>query len=337
MKDFYQLKNNQSLNQEIKDINKIDIKNLYDLYKKEFINSCEFILIENQNDFLDNFYDKMNLIIKNEFGENIFEKNTSLYLTKKKCENDFVTDIYWPMRNSCSSGLQKASTKSNKNKDYLVNFRPHCIYDEIPLHTCGSKFIQIFEENDNLKKKVLYVVCTGCNKCYYSSCIKMNCHYCQINFYSEMINFQNNLFPATWKEYHCNSEDFLINEQMHCINCNHLLYIKNTKLYCKFCKEIYDPDSIIWTCKICNKEFKSEIKIYNPLEFKEIEMAIRDANLYKKISKPNYLPCNCVSKNEIDNYNFIHEKNGKCKGLLFYSYINNKEFLVCSLCNKIYE
>ena len=337
MKDFYQLKSNQSLNQEIKDINKIDLKNLYDLYKKEFINSSEFILVENQNDFLDNFYDKMNLIIKNEFGENIFEKNTSLYLTKKKCENDFVTDIYWPMRNSCSSGLQKASTKLNKNKDYLVNFRPHCIYDEIPLHTCGSKFIQIFEENDNLKKKVLYVVCTGCNKCYYSSCIKMNCHYCQINFYSEMINFPNNLFPATWKKYHCNNENFLINEQMHCINCNHLLYIKNTKLYCKDCKETYDTDSIIWTCKICNKEFKSEIKIYNPLEFKEIEMAKREANLYKKVSKPNYLPCNCVSKNEIDNYNFIHERNGKCKGLLFYSYINNKEFLVCSLCNKIYE
>ena len=86
MKDFYQLKNNQPLNQEIKDINKIDLKNLYDLYKKEFINSCEFILIENQNDFLDNFYDKMNLIIKNEFGENIFEKNTSLYLTKKNAK-----------------------------------------------------------------------------------------------------------------------------------------------------------------------------------------------------------------------------------------------------------
>ena len=34
MKDFYQLKNNQPLNQEIKDINKIDLKNLYDLYKK---------------------------------------------------------------------------------------------------------------------------------------------------------------------------------------------------------------------------------------------------------------------------------------------------------------
>ena len=337
MKDYFQLKNNQALTCEIKDKNNIDLKDLYELYKKEFINSCELILIENQNDFLDSFYDKMNLIIKNEFGENIFETNTSLYLSKKKCENDFVVDIYWPMRNLCSLGLKNYLSNLNKYKDYLVNFRPHCIYDQIPLHTCGSKFIQIFDDNENAKKKVLYVVCTGCNKCYFCSCIKMNCHYCQIDFYSEIIVFPNNLFPATWKEYHCNNENILVNEQMHCINCNKLLYIKNNKLFCKNCKEAFSPNSIIWTCKICNKDFKSEIKIYNPLEFKEIEIAKRDANLYKKLAKPNTLPCNCISKYEIDNYTFVHEQNGNCKGLLFYSYINNKEFLVCSLCNKIYE
>ena len=170
------------------------------------------------------------------------------------------------MRNSCSNSLQKFSTKLNKFKDYLVNFRPHCIYDQITLHTCGSKFIQIMNDDEKIKKNVLYVVCTGCNKCYYSNCIKMNCHYCQINFYSEIIFFPNNLFPATWKEYHCNNENILINEQMHCINCNHFLYIKNNnKLYCKNCKDVFDPMSVIWTCKEWDKKFKSEIKIYNPL------------------------------------------------------------------------
>ena len=338
MKDYVQLKDNQDFYEEIKDTNIIDIKELYELYKNEFINSCESILIENQNDFLDNFYDKMNLIIKNEYGEDIFEKNASLYLTKKQCENNFVTDTYWPMRSLCSKSLKKFSSKLNKFKDFLVNFRPHCIYDEVPLHTCGSKFIQIFEENgQNTKKKVLYVVCTGCNKCYYSNCIKMNCHYCQIDFYSEIINISNNLFSVTWKDYHCNNENILINEQMHCIICNNLLYIKNNKLFCKNCKEFFDPKTIIWTCKVCNKDFKSDIKIFNPLEFKEIELAKRDAILYKKVSKPNNLPCNCISRCEIDNYNFIHEQDGKCQGLMFYSYVNNKEFLVCSLCNKIYE
>ena len=338
MENNIQLKNNQKINKDLKNMNNIDIKELYDLYKNEFIISCESILIENQNDFLDNFYNKMNLIIKNNYGDNIFEKNTSLYLSKKQCENNFVTDIYWPMHNLCSSALKQYSEKLNKSKNILVNFRPHCIYDQVPLHTCGSKFIQIFDEKDETNKKnVLYVVCTSCNKCYYSNCIRMNCHYCQIDFYSEIINYQNNLFPATWKEYHCINENNLYNEEMHCIHCNKLLFIKNNKLFCKKCKEMFDPKIIIWTCIFCNQDFKSDIKIYNPLEFKEIEIAKRDAILYKKVVKPNYLPCNCISKYDIDNYNFVHEQNGQCKGLLYYSFINNKEFLVCSLCYKIYE
>ena len=338
MKDYIQLKDKQEVYKEINESNNKDINELYQLYKNEFINSCESILTENQNDFLDNFYDKMNLIIKNEYGENIFEQNTSLYLIKKQCENNFVIDIYWPMRNICSAALKNFAAKLNKSKDFLVNFRPHCIYDEVPLHTCGSKFIPIFDENNkNIKKKVLYVVCTGCNKCYYSNCIKMNCHYCQINFYSEIIYNINSLFTVTWKEYHCNDENILINEQMHCIICNNLLYIKNNKLFCKICKQFFDPKAIIWTCKICNKDFKSDIKIFNPFEFKEIELAKRDAILYQKVSKPNYLPCNCLNQSEINNYNFTHENNGKCKGLMLYSYINNKEYLLCSVCNKIYE
>ena len=52
---------------------------------------------------------------RNEYGENIFEQNTSLYLIKKQCENNFVTDIYWPMRNICSIALKNFATKSNKS------------------------------------------------------------------------------------------------------------------------------------------------------------------------------------------------------------------------------
>ena len=157
MENNIQLKNNQKINKDLKNMNNIDIKELYDLYKNEFIISCESILIENQNDFLDNFYNKMNLIIKNNYGDNIFEKNTSLYLSKKQCENNFVTDIYWPMHNLCSSALKQYSEKLNKSKNILVNFRPHCIYDQVPLHTCGSKFIQIFDEKDETNKKMYYM------------------------------------------------------------------------------------------------------------------------------------------------------------------------------------
>ena len=338
MDEYIQLKNKQVFIQELKDKTKIDIKDIYQLYKNEFINTCESILIENQYDFLDNFYNKMDLIIKNIYGENIFEIDESLYLTKKQCENNFVTEIYYPMYNLCSSALKKFFSKT-KFKNFLVNFRPHCIYDQVPLHSCGSKFIQIFDDNhnENNTNTILYVVCTGCSKCYYTNCIRMNCHYCQIDFYSEIVNYPNNLYPATWKNYHCNNDNTLINEQMHCIICKKTLFIKNNKLFCNNCQKFFDSDIIIWTCKICNKDFKSDIKIFNPLEFKEIELAKRDAFLYKKVSKPNYLPCNCICKNEIDKFDFVHELNGKCKGLLYYSYINEKEFLVCSCCKSIYD
>ena len=71
----------------------------------------------------------MNLIIKYEYGENI-----SLYLSKKQCENNFVTDIYWSMRNLCSSALKKYSEKLNISKNFLVNFRPYCIYHQVSLY-----------------------------------------------------------------------------------------------------------------------------------------------------------------------------------------------------------
>ena len=55
MENNIQLKNNQKINKDLKNMNNIDIKELYDLYKNEFIISCESILIENQNEFLDKY------------------------------------------------------------------------------------------------------------------------------------------------------------------------------------------------------------------------------------------------------------------------------------------
>ena len=315
------------------DLNESNINQIYLLYKEEFINCCENILIENQNDFLDRFYHKMDLIIKKDYGENIFDKIPSLYLAKKQCENKFITDIFWPMREFCLKAKNDISSHSQNIPKYLTNFRPHCLYDQVPLHTCGSKFIPVFDKNN----KIIYVICSGCDKCYYSNFIAMNCHYCQIDFYSEVININNNLFSATWKNYHCNNDQLLINEQMHCIMCNNLLFIRNNKLYCQICKEYFDPEDFVWTCKVCGTEFKSDIKIYNPYEFKEIELIKQNAFLYKKISKPNYLPCNCISNNNFNNVNFFHEPDGKCKGVMYYCFINNKEFLICSECKKIYE
>ena len=321
--------NNKSNKIVSKNPKKINLKSIYSLYKTNFIDNCELIIIEKQNNFLDKFFSKMKLIIKNEYDEDIFDKDKDLYEITKKCENDFISDIYWPMHDSCIHGYNKfKSLKNNNNGFYLSNFLSHCNYEQIALHSCGSKFILI-ESNTSSNS---YALCTGCKKCYFSSSIPIYCPFDRKKYYSKIINKEDkNLLPATWDEYHCKNP--IINEQMSCIECGDKFWLKNDKLYCKNCKLEVDPLLIIWTCVICKKEFKSKAKMYNPLEYKEIGNAIKEAKIYKKIVKPNELPCKCMKNSEIKNQNFYHKPNGKCKGVLYIGNLKKEEILICSLCN----
>ena len=251
------------------DKNKYDInsKQIYDIYKNEFIDECDSIIIEKQKDFLQKYFNKVHLIIKNEYGDDIFEEYSQNDIIKK-CEIDFTNEFYNPMYNSCLFGLRKYdSTKvHNITKEYLSNFLPHCSYDQVPLHTCGSKFIYINNVVKNQKfNSTGYVLCIGCHKCYYDSCIKMYCPYCQMKFYSHLIEKNtDNLYPATWKKYHC--DDYMNNEQMTCIKCEGNLFVKDDMLICKNCKLEVNPEVIIWTFIVCKQEFKSGVKMYNELE-----------------------------------------------------------------------
>ena len=129
------------------DKNKYDInsKQIYDIYKNEFIDECDSIIIEKQKDFLKKYFNKIHLIIKNEYVNDIFEENSQMNDIIKKCEIDFTNEVYNPMYNSCLFGLRKYNSTKVHNiaKEYLTNFLPHCSYDQVPLHTCGSKFIYI--------------------------------------------------------------------------------------------------------------------------------------------------------------------------------------------------
>ena len=325
--------NNKSNKTISKPSKKINFKSIYNLYKTNFIDNCELIILEKQNNFLDKFFNKMKLIIKNEYDEDIFDKDKTLYEITKKCENDFISDVYWPMHDSCLKGYEKF--KSSKNNNYfLSNFLSHCNYEQIALHSCGSKFIEIIN-NSNANEK-LYALCTGCKKCYFNSLIPVYCPFAQKNYFTKIINEEEkNLPPATWEEYHCKNPK--INEQMTCIECGDKFWIKKDKLFCKNCKLEVDPLLIIWTCTICKKEFKSNIKIYNPLENKEIDNSIKEAILYKKIVKPNDLPCKCIKNSEINNYDFCHKPNGQCKGILYFGNLKNEDILVCSQCNSYYK
>ena len=320
---------------------KISFNLIYDLYKSNFVDNCEFILLEKQNFFLENFFNKMKYIIKADFGEDIFEKNNSLYEMTKKCENDFIYEVYKPMFNMCNNEFEKFQknkkiNNSNNNISYLTNFLSHCNFEQIALHSCGAKLISINKDNNSNKNK--YIICSKCKKCYFSDCILAYCPFSQKEYYTKILNNNSitDLQPATWEEYHCKNP--IINEQMSCIKCGELLYIKKNKnLFCKNCKLNVDPLTIVWICKICNKEFKSKAKLYNPLEYKEEQNAIKNALIYKIIVKPNELPCECIKKNEIKNYNFYHYDNKRCPGVIYFGKLKNDEIVVCSECKCFYK
>ena len=171
----------------------------------------------------------------------------------------------------------------------------------------------------------------------------MLCCFCFSFYYSEIISEyikNDNCYLATWSRYHCKNMN---NEKMSCIKCGDDFWLKDNKLFCKKCNFEIEPNNIIWTCLICNSDFNSNAKIYNPLEFKEANLILKEALIYKKVAKPIEFPCKCIlNENQIDQINFFHRiKNNynkkECKGVLYYCEINNKKFIVCSLCLNIYS
>ena len=337
------------MNKQKKEIQRNKIENLfefntiYDIYKNEFIDCCENILIEEKNDLLKKFFYKMDLILKNIYTSDSNYNDTLFSEITKKCENNFILEIYTPMYNICSSSLNKfLSSKILNNKQisknggitnqYLTNFLPHCIKEKIAVHICGNKFMHISNNKTN------YIICIWCKKCYFGSLIYMYCSHCNKNFFSKIIENNKNLnneeilYPATWEKYHCN---IMKNEQMSCIKCGDKFWLKNNKLYCQKCKIEINPIDIFWTCNICKKDFKSKAKIYNPLEFKEIKLKIRDAFLFKKIVKPKILPCKCIKEEDIDKIDFYHNINKGCNGVMYYTKLGNKHLAVCSTCSEM--
>ena len=313
----------------------ISFEIIYDKYKNEFIDNCEEILIKKEEDYLNFFFSRMKIILQDYYTEDLIESNIELQNHIIKAEQKFKKKIYNKMYNLCfneykkySQNLSKKNNSKTKEFSYLTNYRSHCYYDQVAFHKCKGRFITVSEINSN--SKILYVICTNCKMCYYESSILMYCINCKKEFYSSIIpNINKFLPPATWEKYHCN---ILINEQMSCIKCGDKFWIKNSNLYCKKCKLVISPLDVIWTCLSCHKEFKSYAKIYNPLEFKLIKLAIKNAKINKRIIKPKELPCGCLNLEEINNTVFTHKINGKCNGILYYGEISGKGIIVCSSC-----
>ena len=331
MSSFRRCCNNKTFNNsQMPTVNKI----IEYVYSHNFIE----ILHKTNSDFIDNIESQIISMIKaNNLGNEL------------NCKSDLF--IYENQKPSLISKYESDYSllnfhyekfKSNpKEISYLTKYRKHCINsDATPIHKCSSKyntfgkFIEV-KDGNNIND-IKYVICTECYFCYEISCIKVYCSECKCDYFSSKLanNENENILPATWKEYHCNP--IIINEMMKCIKCQNILYLNllSKKLVClnKKCNFNSNPRSIIWKCKICKGDFRSLAKVYNPLEKQILEKEIWKVLLYKQLSFPKTKLC-CLKNEKNENIKFFHDK--LCKGELFKGNLKGNEIIVCNRCHAV--
>ena len=296
------------------------------LFDKEYTKKFPNILLYSKKLFLSQI--KKNTISS---LENIFTKKIKDKQFQTLIENSFkqIEELY-DSNNNILKDIWSNLSKNDGNQ-FLTKYIKHCFFDnEYANHNCqnNSKFILILN-----KDKIEFVICNICHKVYNSKCILCKCYYCEMEYYTEIINEENEsfLFPITWKKNHCNQ---LIKNKILCKKCNFpfLLNMKTGILNCSNnnCKFISEPKNIEWKCNICNNNYNSDVIIYNPLYEELIEKEINLALLIKKRAFPHKLSC-C----DLDVFltEFYHNKN--CNGILYLGNLNDDLIIVCEKCHYI--
>ena len=313
-----------------------DIKLIYNfLYEDNFSN----ILIQNKDSFFNYIEFNIKEIIRYHF-DNIYI-NTSFF---QQTINKYKKEIDTKYLNDYSLLNEQYQTNKNnlkeKERKYLSNYLKHCINTcEYAYHLCPNhkkgKFILVEDKNNLIKSrnnKIKYVICIDCKKCYLSTCISMICTPCNYEYLSYVLKDyeDKNIVLATWEKYHCGSQ--LHDQVMKCIKCKKELYLNlsTNKLICKNknCNFESKPHSIIWNCMFCSQEFRSKVKVYNPLEFQNMKKAINNALMMKIKANSKILPC---CKKDTKNLVFYHKE--ECKGILYKGILNGKEIIVCKTCH----
>ena len=297
-----------------------DLSKLFNsIYEDNFFN----ILLKSKSSFLNSINTTIKEIISLSYSsydlKNFFSK------MKLSIENRYNKD-YKILFKACKD-IKNKKTEFN----HLTNFIKHCAKtDNIAYHDCVNNKLNkycIIQKNNEIK----YIFCPECKSCFLSKCIRMVCIFCYKEYYSRILNHNENknIFLANWNKYHCGS---MKNHIMKCIQCKNNLYINlsNNTLICKNqnCNFSADPLSILWKCSKCGKDFRSNAKVYNLVELEIIKNAINITLLLKKMAFPKELPC---CKKNTENMEFYH--NNKCKGILYSGFLFDKKIVVCSLCH----
>jgi len=319
-----QLSKIKLLREEMKDRNAFESK-IKAMYKAEYEEILPTILQIDEDEFFGNLNERIQYLFEELYSED-YKSIKKVLKILKDVEQNFYDFTYKIDLNLINKVINKSATSSPK-KETLIQLKQHCPKSgEDPIHHCGTKFLPISE----FKRGVVFVYCKTCNLVYFSHSILMFCESCQKEYLTQLTDAESkNYEPATWEKYHCGA---LINDQMRCINCSEFFFLRlqDKMLYCKNCKTEAKPRSIEWNCFICHTDFKSNAKVYNPLEFKLIKSIIKNALLYKDPAKPESVPC---CKLDLDETEFFHKK--ECKGRLFNGTMDRKDVVVCEECKVI--
>lgn len=303
-----------------KDLKALVKEDILYLYKEEFNDSIEKILINTESHFMSSFKSRAIEVLKALLPSAIWDDEYFQEIIQIAEQETFLS-LYRTVYAQLQEGYN-AFLLSNPKK-FLNSFIPHCESNATPIHDCQNKgmFIPV-KSND----KVAYVICHECKMCYYANMIIMQCDFCDCSFYSAYVSpLDKVLPPATWELYHC---DIILNEQMKCIKCDDLFWLKGDELHCRKCKFLINPLEVAWRCVQCNKEFRAKAKMYNPLKHLIIKKAIKKALIDKERVIPRQLACDCA-KNILD-VDFVHSD--KCEGRMYLGELYGKLILVCSNC-----
>ena len=327
-------KNNITLSPEQEKLLKKYLEEYNELYQK--------ILILTPEAFIQSLAKRVEITLKEKI--NGFSQNT-----KSVVENIIVEKIYsndYKYALFVKRSIQQRTPLENNSHAFNNEIIPHCENDKKDnyyIHTCGQRFQTfkykpithlslIFKNSNNHNKKEYLLYCEECDMIYKSDLIKFKCYSSKEDFYSKIIdkNEKGNYQLATWKKYHCN---IIINDSMKCQICHENLYFLSeiNKLFCIKCNLDFNPKTLIWKCIKCKSDFIAEVKLFNPLEYKNMKICVKETILNKKRAKPINLGCCC--KYELKNMKFFHKSS--CTGELFLGELNNKKVVVCNKCESL--
>ena len=344
----------------LKDINKKTISNEEELNIKELILKLDFIfeeelskafkdiMIISRNKFFNIIIKEVKKFIDQQFGEEIYKNKKFITFFTSSLNN--LEDKYKTYINELNKAwnyYQSNKKRMNENSYFFSNFRKHCINtDNVALHKCSDgkvgHFISVIKKpknnyiNNNLgNMSIQYLICNKCLSVYSINKFMNFCKGCNMNYLCSKLSTNENpyLLLATLTKTHCGK---LINEKLTCKRCkNNYLYLnmKSNRLQCQNKGCLYNeiPYNIEWTCNICNKNFYSNIKIYNPVEVQEIKDIIKYTLLLKKKAYPTQIPC-CKNINLLTQ-DFFHKS--ECNGLLYFGEYYSKTIIICEKCKAI--